>query len=107
MSRRCAETLTFPIWRLVMHRARCNRFLPRLEILEDRSIPSTFTFNAATATLTVTGTVGKDATVITDDGSNNAGAVTVTNNGATLFTSGPTAGDATNRNIGLDPDAVV
>ena len=69
-----------------------NRFLPRLEALEDRSVPCTFTFDGATATLTVTGTAGKDAVVITDDGTNNAGAVTVTCNGATLFTSGPTAG---------------
>ena len=77
------------------HRARSsarNRFLPRLEALEDRWVPSTFTFDGPTATLTVTGTAGKDAIVITDDGTNNAGAVTVTSNGATLFTSGPTAG---------------
>ena len=77
------------------HRARRsvrNRFLPRLEALEDRWVPSTVAFDGATATLTVTGTAGKDAIVITDDGTNNAGAVTVTGNGATLFTSGPTAG---------------
>jgi hypothetical protein len=69
-----------------------NRFLPRLEVLEDRSVPSTVTFNGATATLTVTGTAGKEAIVINDDGTNNAGAVKVTSNGHTLFTSGPTAG---------------
>jgi hypothetical protein len=62
------------------------------EVLEDRAVPATFSFNPATATLTVTGTAGKDAIVITDDGTNNAGAVTVAANGATLFTSGPTAG---------------
>src|SRR5262245_12167271 len=62
------------------------------EALEDRCVPATFSFNPATATLTVTGTAGKDAIVITDDGTNNAGAVTVAANGATLFTSGPTAG---------------
>jgi hypothetical protein len=73
------------------HRAR-NRVLPRFEILEDRSVPSTVSFNPVTATLTVTGTAGKDAIVITDDGTNNAGAVTVSSNGTTLFTSGPTAG---------------
>jgi hypothetical protein len=69
-----------------------GRFSPRVEVLEDRCVPATFTFNGATATLTVTGTAGKDAIVITDDGTNNAGAVTVSANGATLFTSGPTAG---------------
>jgi hypothetical protein len=69
-----------------------NRFLPGLEALEDRSVPSTITFNAATATLTVTGTAGKDAIVVSDDGTNDAGAVKVTSNGHTLFTSGPTAG---------------
>jgi hypothetical protein len=77
------------------HRARRsvrNRVLPRLEALEDRAVPSTVSFDPATATLTVTGTAGKDAIVITDDGTNNAGAVVVTGNGATLFTSGPTAG---------------
>jgi hypothetical protein len=62
------------------------------EVLEDRAVPATFSFNPATATLTVTGTAGKDAIVITDDGTNNAGAVAVSANGATLFTSGPTAG---------------
>src|SRR5262249_10364338 len=62
------------------------------EVLEDRAVPATFSFNPATATLTVTGTPGKDAIVITDDGTNNAGAVTVAANGVTLFTSGPTAG---------------
>jgi hypothetical protein len=62
------------------------------EALEDRCVPATFSFNPLTATLTVTGTAGKDAIVITDDGTNNAGAVTVSGNGATLFTSGPTAG---------------
>jgi hypothetical protein len=78
-----------------LHRARSfarNRFRPRLEALEDRYVPSTVSFNGATGTLTVTGTAGKDAIVITDDGTNNAGAVVVTSNGATLFTSGPTAG---------------
>jgi hypothetical protein len=69
-----------------------NRFVPGLEALEDRSVPSTITFNAATATLTVTGTAGKDAIVINDDGTNNAGAVTVGSNGHKLFTSGPAAG---------------
>jgi hypothetical protein len=39
----------------------------------------------------VTGTAGKDVIVISDDGTNNAGAVTVTSNKQTLFTSGPTA----------------
>src|SRR5262249_47220557 len=87
----------FPFWRPCMLRLRAhgsarNRFLPGLEVLEDRSVPSTVSFNAATATLTVTGTAGKDAIVITDDGTNNAVAVKVTSNGHTLFTSGPTAG---------------
>lgn len=62
------------------------------ELLEDRSVPCTFSFNPATATLTVTGSAAKDAVAITDDGTNNAGAVTAACNGATLFTSGPTAG---------------
>jgi hypothetical protein len=61
-------------------------------LLEDRCVPCTFSFNPAAASLTVNGTAGKDAVVITDDGTNNAGAVTVACNGATLFTSGPTAG---------------
>jgi hypothetical protein len=69
-----------------------SRFLPGLETLEDRTVPSTFTFNGLTGTLTLTGTAGKDAIVITDDGTNNAGAVKVTSNGKKLFTSGPTAG---------------
>jgi hypothetical protein len=69
-----------------------NRFVPSLEHLEDRSVPSTFTFDGATAALTVTGTSAKDVIVISDDGTNNAGAVTVTSKGATLFTSGPVAG---------------
>src|SRR5579884_2043563 len=62
------------------------------ETLEDRCVPATFSFNPTTATLTVTGTAGKDAVVINDDGTNNAGAVSVQVNGTTLFTSGPTAG---------------
>jgi hypothetical protein len=62
------------------------------EALEDRCVPATFSFNPTTATLTVTGTAAKDAIVINDDGTNNAGAVTVMDNGMTLFTSGPTAG---------------
>jgi hypothetical protein len=69
-----------------------GRFSPCVETLEDRCVPATFSFNGATATLTVTSTTGKDAIVITDDGTNNAGAVTVTDNGQTLFTSGPIAG---------------
>ena len=69
-----------------------GRFSPRLEALEDRSVPATFTFNGATSTLTVTGSAARDAIVINDDGTNNAGAVTVLDNGQTLFTSGPTAG---------------
>jgi hypothetical protein len=69
-----------------------NRILPRLEALEDRWVPSTVNFDGVTATLTVTGSAGKDTVVITDDGTNNAGAVKVTVNGATVFTSGPTAG---------------
>jgi hypothetical protein len=40
----------------------------------------------------VTGTAAKDVIVISDDGTNNAGAVTVTSNRATLFSSGPVAG---------------
>ena len=68
------------------------RYTPRFESLEDRTVPSTVSFNPATATLTVTGTNKKDSIVITDDGTNNAGAVVVTGNGSTLFTSGPTAG---------------
>jgi hypothetical protein len=68
------------------------RYTPRFESLEHRTIPSTFSFNAATATLTVTGTNNRDSIVITDDGTNNASAVVVTSNGSTLFTSGPTAG---------------
>jgi hypothetical protein len=93
-------------------RAARNRFLPHLEALEDRYVPSTFSFNAATATLTVTGTAGKDAIVITDDGTNNAGAVKVTSNGHLLFTSGPTAGvnqvHTINVNtLGGDHDSVV
>ena len=66
-------------------------YIPRFELLEDRAVPSTVSFNPATATLTVTGTNKKDAVVITDDGTNNASAVVVTANGSTLFTSGPTA----------------
>jgi hypothetical protein len=62
------------------------------EVLEDRAVPATFTFNPLTATLTVTGSNAKEAIVITDDGTNNAGAVKVSANGSTLFTSGPTAG---------------
>jgi hypothetical protein len=62
------------------------------EALEDRCVPCTFNFVPATATLTVTGTGGRDAVVITDDGTNNAGAVTLACNGATLFSSGPVAG---------------
>jgi hypothetical protein len=62
------------------------------EALEDRSVPCTFSFNPATATLTVNGSAGKDAIAVTDDGTNNAGAVSLTCNGSTLFTSGPTAG---------------
>jgi hypothetical protein len=69
-----------------------GRFSPCIEVFEDRCVPATFSFNPATATLTVTGTAATDAIVITDDGTNNAGAVTVSANGATLFTSGPTAG---------------
>src|ERR1700722_19491582 len=68
------------------------RYTPRLESLEIRTVPSTVSFNPTTATLTVTGTNKKDSIVITDDGTNNAGAVVVSGNGATLFTSGPTAG---------------
>jgi hypothetical protein len=67
------------------------RYAPHFESLEDRAVPSTVSFNPATATLTVTGTNKKDSIVITDDGTNNAGAVVVTGNGSTLFTSGPTA----------------
>jgi hypothetical protein len=69
-----------------------RRIALQCEALEDRSVPCTFSFNPATASLTVNGTQGKDAVVITDDGTNNAGAVVVACNGATLFTSGPTAG---------------
>ena len=68
------------------------RYTPRLESLEIRAVPSTVSFNPTTATLTVTGTNKKDSIVITDDGTNNAGAVVVSGNGATLFTSGATAG---------------
>jgi hypothetical protein len=66
-------------------------YTPRFELLEHRAVPSTVSFNPATATLTVTGTNKKDSIVITDDGTNNASAVVVTGNGGTLFTSGPTA----------------
>ncbi len=66
-------------------------YMPRFELLEDRTVPSTVSFNPATATLTVTGTNKKDSVVITDDGTNNASAVVVTGNGSTLFSSGPTA----------------
>jgi hypothetical protein len=69
-----------------------GRFSPRVEALEERCVPATFTFDGPTATLTVTGTAGKDAIVVTDNGTNNAGAVTLAANGVTLFTSGPTAG---------------
>jgi hypothetical protein len=68
------------------------RYTPRFESLEGRTVPSTISFNPATATLTVTGSNKKDSIVITDDGTNNASAVVVTGNGNTLFTSGPTAG---------------
>jgi hypothetical protein len=68
------------------------RYTPRFESLEGRTVPSTFSFSAATGTLTVTGTNAKDSIVITDDGTNNSGAVVVTSNGSTLFTSGPTLG---------------
>jgi hypothetical protein len=68
------------------------RYTPRFESLENRTVPSSFTFNGATGTLTVTGTSTKDSIVINDDGTNNASAVVVTSNGSTLFTSGPTAG---------------
>jgi hypothetical protein len=72
--------------------SRRRRVALQCEALEDRCVPCTFTFDPLTATLTVKGTPGKDAIAITDDGTNNAGAVTVSCNGATLFTSGPTAG---------------
>jgi hypothetical protein len=68
------------------------RYTPRFESLENRTVPSTVSFNPATATLTVTGTNKKESIVITDDGTNNTSAVVVTGNGSTLFTSGPTAG---------------
>jgi hypothetical protein len=64
----------------------------RCELLEERDVPCTFSFNPATATLTLTGSAGRDAVVITDNGTNNAGAVTAACNGMTVFTSGPTAG---------------
>jgi hypothetical protein len=64
-----------------------------VEALEGRYVPAaTFSFNPATATLTVNGSNQRDAIDIEDDGTNNAGAVVVSANGATLFTSGPTAG---------------
>jgi hypothetical protein len=68
------------------------RYTPRFESLENRTVPSTVSFNPVTATLTVTGTNKRDSVVITDDGTNNTGAVVVTGDGSTLFTSGPTAG---------------
>jgi hypothetical protein len=68
------------------------RYTPRFDSLESRTVPSTVSFNPLTATLTVTGTSKKDSIVIKDDGTNNTGAVVVTGNGGTLFTSGPTAG---------------
>ena len=72
------------------------RYTPRLESLEVRAVPSTVSFNPATATLAVTGTSKKDAIVITDDGTDNAGApVVVSGNGALVFTSGPTARSST------------
>src|SRR5262249_24004425 len=94
---RPGQSLLFPSGGSEMNRYRTsgsarNRFRPQFEALENRWVPATMTFNAATATLTVTGTASKDAIVITDDGTNNAGAVTVSANGTTLFTSGPTAG---------------
>jgi hypothetical protein len=64
----------------------------RCEALEDRCVPAAVTFDGPSATLTVTGTAGQDAIVINDDGTNNAGAVSVMDNGVALFASGPTAG---------------
>jgi hypothetical protein len=70
-----------------------RRFVPQVEALGARYVPScTFTFNPVTATLTITGSNQRNTIDIEDDGTNNAGAVTVTCDGSTLFTSGPTAG---------------
>jgi hypothetical protein len=70
-----------------------RRFVPQVEALGARYVPScTFTFNPVTATLTITGSNQRNTIDIEDDGTNNAGAVTVTCDGTTLFTSGPTAG---------------
>jgi hypothetical protein len=69
-----------------------GRVIPRIETLEDRCVPATFTFNGATGTLTVTGSNHRDAIAVQDDGTNNAGAVVVSDNGTILFSSGPTAG---------------
>jgi hypothetical protein len=78
---------------MTWQRSRPNRRLVlHVEALEDRCVPATFSFNPATATLTVTGTSHRDIIDIEDDGTNNAGAVVVSANGTTLFTSGPTAG---------------
>jgi hypothetical protein len=69
-----------------------GRLVPQIETLEDRCVPAIFSFNPATGTLTVTGSNQRDVIAVQDDGTNNAGAVVVSANGATLFTSGPTAG---------------
>jgi hypothetical protein len=73
-------------------RTRHNHAVLQVEALEDRCVPATISFNGATGTLTVTGSSHRDVIDIEDDGTNNAGAVVVSANGTTLFTSGPTAG---------------
>src|SRR5262249_8071473 len=93
---RCLQLPPYPGREEFMSRHRprpTRRAVLRLEALEGRDVPScTASLNPATGTLTVTGTKRSDAIVIQDDGTNNAGAVTVRCGATTLFTSGPTAG---------------